>query len=231
MSTSFRFPRRGGVPWGPTEMVPHLESDTVSSRLHRALYSVAMSSDVTALLTEVREGRESPAERLFPLLYGELRALARRRMQAERSGHTLQPTEVVHEAYLRLVGQEAEPRDRNHFLALASTAMRRVLVDHARGRGASKRGSDPTRVTLSENAAVGDRRDLDVLEVDQALQRLAELDARQARLVELRFFGGLEVEEAAAVLEVSPATAARDWRIARAWLSRELEPGGDPAGP
>lgn len=182
-------------------------------------------SDVTLLLTEIREGRDSAAERLFPLLYGELRALARRRMLAEPSGHTLQPTEVVHEAYLRLVGQEAEPRDRNHFLALASTAMRRVLVDHARGRAAGKRGAAPTRVALSDDVAMGDRRDLDVIEIDQALDRLAALDARQAMLVELRFFGGLAVEEAAAVLGVSTATAARDWRVARAWLSRELEPG------
>jgi len=177
---------------------------------------------VTALLREWRAGDAAALDRLMPLVYDELRAQARRLLRAERGPVTLQATGVVHEAYLRLVGgQPAAWEDRAHFFGVASRLMRQVLVDHARARLALKRGGGATLVELAEVPAPEAPR-VDVLALHAALDRLAALDAAQERIVELRYFGGLTVEETALVLSVSPATVKRDWASARAWLLREL---------
>lgn len=161
---------------------------------------------------------------LLPALYDELRALAAREMRREATGHTLQPTALVHEAYLRLVGgAPATWESRAHFLNLAAQVMRRILVEHARGRGRHKRGGDRLRVTLDEQFAAGDTQ-ADLTDIDEALERLASLDARKAKVVELRFFAGLSVEETAKVLAVSEPTVKRDWQFAKAWIQRELQP-------
>lgn len=152
----------------------------------------------------------------------ELRSLAGRYLAGERHGHTLQPTALVHEAFVRLAGSAGVPADRSEFIALAATSMRRVLVDYARARKASKRGGDRQRVALDPAQAPGERADVDLLSLDEALTKLAALDPRQARIVELRFFGGLGVEAAAQVMGVSARTVEADWRMARAWLRREL---------
>jgi len=180
-------------------------------------------ADVTQLLALCREGDPEALERLFPVVYAELRRLARRQLDRERAGHTLQPTALVHEAYLKLVDQRSQDwQNRRHFLALAATAMRRVLVHHAEKRAAKKRGGDRGRVTLFEAAGPTEERAEDLVELDRALDRLAELDERAAQVVELRFFAGLSGAEAARVLEVSERTIERDWRSARAWLRQEL---------
>lgn len=159
----------------------------------------------------------------MPLVYQELRRLASYHLNRESSSHTLQPTALVNEAYLRLVKQDqATWNDRSHFFAIAARMMRRILVDHARGHLAAKRGAGAAKLTLDEAVNVGQRSDAELIEVDQALERLAALDAQQAQVVELRFFAGLSVEEAADVLGISPATVKRDWASARAWLHREL---------
>jgi RNA polymerase sigma factor (TIGR02999 family) len=177
----------------------------------------------TLCLRALSDGDRAAAERLFPMVYEELRALAGSFMKRESAGHTLQPTAVVHEAYLKLIDQErANWRDRAHFMAVAAQAIRRVLIDHARRRQAAKRGGDRCRLTLDEAIAPAATREVDFLAIDDALGRLAELHERQARVVELRFFGGLNIEEAAAVLGISRATVTDDWAVARAWLSREL---------
>lgn len=182
--------------------------------------------EVTRLLHALSAGDTSALEHLTPLLYGELRNLARRQMRGENANHTLQPTALVHEAFLRLVGQrEVAWQNRKHFLSVAAQVMRRVLVDHARRRRAGKRGGGGSGVGLSvaPGAIAGSGGDpLDLIALDQALARLAELDSRQARIVELRYFGGLSVEETAHVLDLSPATVKRDWQFAKAWLVREL---------
>ncbi len=181
------------------------------------------SEDVTRCLKSLGEGRASAVEELMPLVYEELRGLAAARLAAERSDHTLQPTALVHEAYLRLVGQQdANWKGRAHFFAVAAQAIRRILIDHARRHGAVKRGAG-RRVTLSGVDDLPDRSDVDVVALDDALNRLAENSERQARVVELRFFGGLSVEQAAQVLEVSPGTIKGDWRFARAWLAQQLD--------
>ena len=179
--------------------------------------------EVTRLLRDWRRGDAAAGERLVRVLYRELHDMARRRLQGERRGITLQTTALVHEAYLRLVGQSrVEFRDRGHFLALAATMMRRVLVDHARARHAGKRGGGAQQITLTGVEAAGLDPAVELLDVDRALERLAAAYERPARVVELRFFGGLEFEEIAAVLEISDRTAKRDWAFARAWLAREL---------
>jgi RNA polymerase sigma-70 factor (ECF subfamily) len=176
----------------------------------------------TQCLHELSAGDRSAAERLFPLVYEELRALASASMKHEPIGHTLQPTAVVHEAFLRLIDQrKTDWRDRAHFMAIAAQAIRRVLIDYARRRQAAKRGGDRCRITLHE-AVTSNQREIDLAALDEALDRLAGLNDRQARVVELRFFGGLSIEEAAHVLDVSRATVVDDWTVARAWLSREL---------
>jgi RNA polymerase sigma factor (TIGR02999 family) len=182
--------------------------------------------EVTQLLKQWSAGRASALDDLLPLVYRELKAMAARRLRRERSDHTMQATDLVHEAFLRLVGQHnASWNDRAHFFAIAAQAMRRVLVDHARRTGAEKRISPSQKVPLDAAPPLSSEPDVSVLEVDQALERLTAVDERQARVVELRFFGGLTVAETAEVMSISEATVAREWRMARAWLRREIERG------
>lgn len=183
--------------------------------------------DVTALLLSWSGGERSAADRLIPVVYEELRRQAARAMRREGHEHTLQTTALVHEAYLRLVDQQrVQWRNRAHFFGIAAEVMRRVLVDHARARHAAKRGGGAQRVTFDDALGVssdGDESgDADVLALHEALERLALFDPDQARLVELRYFGGLNIEESADALGVSPATVKREWALARAWLRREL---------
>jgi RNA polymerase sigma factor (TIGR02999 family) len=177
--------------------------------------------EVTRLLQELGHDQPEAAERLVPILYAELRALAGKHMRAERADHTLQPTALVHEAFLRLVDQRnAHWQNRAHFFAVAARVMRRILVDHARRQRAAKRGNG-SHVTLNEEIAA-DSPCVDVLALEDALERLRDLDERVFRVVELRVYGGLEVVETAAMLGVSEPTVKRDWRFAKAWLAREL---------
>jgi RNA polymerase sigma factor (TIGR02999 family) len=182
--------------------------------------------DITALLQAWSRGDRAALDALFPVVYGELRHQAERFMRRQPAGHTLQTTGLVHEAYLRLVDQrETDWRSRAHFFGVAAKAMRSILVDHARAHRAAKRGAGATRLTLGQVGDVADRRaEVDVLDLDEALQRLGELDPEKVRLVELRYYVGLSIEEAAEVLEISPATVKRQWNTARAWLRRELSP-------
>lgn len=182
------------------------------------------SEHVSRLLEDAREGKREALEALFPLVYDELRGLAGRYMRRERPGQTIQATGLVHEAYLRLLREKhTRWQNRAHFCALAAGSMRQILVERARARGAVKRAGDRQRVTLTDAVAVEQGpAGVDVETLDQALDRLAAMDRDQARLVELRFFGGLTIEETAEVLEVSPATVKRSWNAARAWLRREL---------
>jgi RNA polymerase sigma factor (TIGR02999 family) len=170
-----------------------------------------------------RAGDPSALNRFLPLVYEELRRVARRHLRRERADHTLQTTALIHEAYLRLVRQQpAHVEHRCHFVALTSNLMRQILVDHARERLAKKRDGG-CRITLSEDVAACESSEVDVLAVDSALTRLAHLDAQQARVVELRYFGGLSIQETSEVLGISPATVKRDWATARAWLHREIQ--------
>jgi RNA polymerase sigma-70 factor (ECF subfamily) len=181
-------------------------------------------TDVTAILRRATEGDESAVNRLLPLVYDELRALAESYLRCERPDLTLQATALVHEAYVRLVKQEEVAwQNRAHFFALAAQAIRRILVDHARGHQRAKRGGDRQRVRLGEDLVAPQARDQDVLAVDEALKELARLHPRQARIVELRFFGGLNLKEVAEFLRVSPRTVDGDWSMARAWLRRALQ--------
>jgi RNA polymerase sigma factor (TIGR02999 family) len=177
--------------------------------------------DVTRLLAEWAGGDEAALDRLMPLVYQELRRIADRALGRERQGHTLQATALVHEAYLRLVQQHSAFQNRAHFFAIASQVVRRILVDHARRRDSIKRGAGEAPVILDMDVA-DDAPTVDALALDEALTRLESLDAQQARIVEMRFFGGLTVEETADVLNISPRTVKRDWSMARAWLRREL---------
>jgi RNA polymerase sigma factor (TIGR02999 family) len=179
---------------------------------------------INQLLAEWSGGDRAALDRLMPLVYDELRRLARWQLRAEAPGHTLQPTALVNEVFLRLVGQhEASWQNRTQFFGVAAQLMRRILVDHARARAADKRGGGLTRISLSDARDVANAPGFDVLAVDRALTRLAELDPAQARLVELRFFSGMTVEETALVLGVSARTVKREWRIARAWLFGQLK--------
>ena len=185
---------------------------------------MADPGDVTRLLARVREGEAGASDELFARVHHELRRLAAGHMRYERREHTLQATALVHEAYLRLVDQRETSADsRAHFFGTAARVMRRILIEHARARRADKRGGDQVRVDLEHAAdvAVGD--DQSLLDLDAALARLAEIDPRRARVVELRFFGGLTVEDIAGIMAVGPRTIDRDWRVARAWLRRELD--------
>lgn len=176
------------------------------------------SDDVTELLLAWSAGDASALERLVPVIYDELRRLARGFLRGERSGHTLQTTALVHEAYLRLADRHRlKVEDRDQFLALSAQAMRRVLVDHARKRRAIKR-QPPDPGTLGDATQMALQRPVDLLDLDEALSELTGLDERQGRVIELRFFGGMTVEETARVLGVAPRTVKRDWRVARAWL-------------
>jgi RNA polymerase sigma factor (TIGR02999 family) len=184
---------------------------------------------VTRLLEDLRQGVPDAADRLAPIVYDELHRLAQFAMQRESDGHTLQPTELVHEAFMRLVGQrETAWANRAQFYGLASQAIRRILIDHARRRRAAKRDHG-IRVTLDEQFGEPAGPELDLIALDDALAELEALDTRQARVVELRFFAGYSVEETAAALDISPATVKRDWTFARAYLLRALTEG--PARP
>ena len=178
---------------------------------------------ITRLLNAWQRGDAGARDRLFVLVYDELRRRATAHLRRERRDHTLRPTALVHEAYLRLMGQDrAQWQGRSQFFAIASETMRRVLVDHARERKAAKRGGTAVRVALEEDVASTDAREVDLIALDTALDDLAALDPRKSRLVEMRFFGGLEMEEIAGVLDISRATADRDWRFARRWLYRRM---------
>jgi RNA polymerase sigma factor (TIGR02999 family) len=179
--------------------------------------------EVTALLREWAAGDRGALERLMPLVYGELRKLAANELRAERRSHTLQPTALVNEAYLRLVGQRSVSwNNRAHFFAIAAQMMRRVLVDHARKRGAAKRSPGTVYLDLGFSGAGGADRAPELLALDDALTELEKLDPRQAKIVELRFFAGLSVEETAEVAGISTATVKRDWKTARAFLLNEI---------
>lgn len=184
-----------------------------------------MAGEATRLLTAAGSGDAAAAEQLTPLLYDELRALAGRYLNARKNGvNTLQPTALVHEAFLRLIGHdEIDPRSRTHFFAAAANAMRWVLVDYARAKAAEKRGGGRTFLTLQSSDGVVESEEVDVLALHELLERLAELSPRAARVVDMRFFGGMSVSETAQVLGVSERTVKGDWRTARAWLRAELE--------
>ena len=184
---------------------------------------MSQTHDVTGLLKAWYAGDETALDALMPLVHDELRRIARRCLQGERANHSVQATELVNEAFLRLVDvQRVKWQNRTHFLAMSARVMRRVLVDLARSRRADKRGGGAVRVTLDEAAIGGCGPEADVIRLDDALQALAVLDDRKSRVVELRFFGGLSVDETAVALQVSSKTVLRDWEFARAWLQHEL---------
>jgi RNA polymerase sigma factor (TIGR02999 family) len=179
--------------------------------------------DVTVLLAKWGEGDREALDALTPLVYNELRKLAKSYLRRERAGHTLEGTALVHEAYLRLIDQrEVQWRNRNHFFALAAELIRRILVDHARARIAAKRGGNNIKLSLDEAITPVDEKDLDLLALNDALDTLARTDAQQSRIVELRYFAGLTIEETADVLQISTATVKRDWVMAKAFLKREM---------
>jgi RNA polymerase sigma factor (TIGR02999 family) len=190
---------------------------------------MASSPDVTALLADWSRGNRSALHQLLPLVYAELRRIAARQLRSERAGHTLQPTALVHEVYLRLVDQrQVDWRNRAHFFGVAAQIMRRILVDHARRHAAGKRGEGVQCVSVDDAPELAASNDLPILALDHALDRLQKVDAELARIVELRAFGGLTIEDTAHLLQVSPSTAKRDWRTAKAWLKRELGSGLRP---
>ena len=186
--------------------------------------------DITGLLKAWGRGERAALDQLTPLVYGQLRRLAVRYMRSERAGHSLQTTALVHEAYLRMVNTgEVDWKDRDHFFAVAARIMRRILVDSARARASVKRGGAAVReehstsVNLDDLPAVGAGRAIELCALNDALESLGRLDARRAQVVELRFFGGLSVEETSRTMRISPQTVMRDWKVARAWLMRELQ--------
>jgi RNA polymerase sigma-70 factor, ECF subfamily len=180
-------------------------------------------ADVTALLSALSKGNEAAAEKLAPMVYGELKRLARAHLRKERPDHTLQTTALVHEAYLKLIKQDSDRwKSRSHFFCIASRLMRRILIDHARGHLRQKRGGGAVILPLDDALAFSPEYSEELLNLDAALERLAKLDARQSRIVELRFFGGLSVNETAECLGVSSETVKRDWGVAKAWLHSEV---------
>ncbi len=185
--------------------------------------------EVTRLLSQWSGGDKSALDRLIPLVYAELHRLAASYLGRERKDHTLQSTALVHEAYLRLVGRaNVDFRDRAHFMGVAAQVIRAILVDHARARGAAKRGAGAVRVTLDENVALPDPGAVDLMALEEALRTLSRIDPQQERIVELRFFGGMTNEEAAELLGVSVSTVKREWILAKAWIFRELTREGVP---
>ena len=181
-------------------------------------------SDITALLGDWSRGNQSALNQLLPLVYTELRRMAQRHLRSERAGHTLQATALVHEVYLRLVDQrKVDWRDRAHFFGVSARVMRRILVDHARSHNAAKRGDGHPCVSIDETLEIAAPDGIPILALDQALERLTGIDEGLAKIVELRAFGGMTIDEAACVLNVSVSTAKREWRTAKAWLTRELE--------
>jgi RNA polymerase sigma factor (TIGR02999 family) len=181
-----------------------------------------VESTVTELLRELSMGRPGAADSLLPVVYGELRRMAHRQLKGERPGHTLNTTALVHEAYLRLGLERVSWHDRVHFFAVAARAMRRVLIDYAEARRAAKRGGGAEHLSLDDTIAAPERRIDDLLAIDEALNRLEQLDRRQVTVVECHVFAGMSLEDTAAALGVSPATVSRDWALARAWLNRAL---------
>jgi RNA polymerase sigma factor (TIGR02999 family) len=180
------------------------------------------TSELSALLNDWKQGDADALQRLTPLIYDELRRIAHRYAQHERNGHTLQTTALVNEAYLRLAGHKPDWQDRNHFFALVARVMRHILIDHARRRQFVKHGGEAQRVSLDEAAMMAAERAAELIMLDEALEELARLDARKSSVVELRYFGGLSLEETAAALGISEMTVRRDWRAAKAWLFRRL---------
>ncbi len=188
------------------------------------------TGEVTRLLGELGRGQKDAMNQLLPLVYDELHRLARGYFRRERGEHTLQPTALVHEAYIRLVDQKSPMDSRGHFLAVAATQMRRILLDYARKHKAARRGGGGQQVLLEDTMAIVAQRPVDMIALDTALHKLAELDPKQTQLVELRYFGGLSVEETAEVMGVSPATVKRNWSSARAFLHREMTGGSLDSG-
>jgi RNA polymerase sigma-70 factor (ECF subfamily) len=179
--------------------------------------------EVTLLLASHQKGDSVAAERLLPLVYKELRHLAAGYMRHEKPGHTLQPTALVHEAYIRLIRPQAQNwKDRAHFLGIAARVMRQILVEHARCRGAEKRGGGQFKLTLDEALVLAPEKSIDLLALDEALHALEELDRRQCQIVELRFFSGLSIDETAEALGISPSTVKQEWAVARVWLHRRI---------
>ena len=183
--------------------------------------------DVTTLLMAWSSGSREALEELTPLVYNKLRQLAARELRRELPGHALQSTELVHEAYLKLVDQNrAQWKDREHFFAVAAQMIRRILVSHARAKNSAKRGGGKTMLTLEEPIAAAESESVDLVALDNALENLLEIDPQQGRIIELRFFAGLSIESTARLLGISSATVNREWRLAKAWLFRELSPKG-----
>ena len=188
--------------------------------------SAPSSSEVTCLLRAWGSGDEKALQKIIPLVYDQLHVAARRYMAGERAGHTLQTTALIHETYLRLIDiRHVEWQDRAHFLAVCAQLMRRILIDFARSRGYQKRGGAAPHVNFDEKLVVTAEPDFNLVALDDALTRLAQVDGRKSRIVELRFFGGLDVKETAEVMKVSPDTVMRDWKLAKVWLLRELRGG------
>ena len=184
---------------------------------------MAEKQEVTQLLKKAQNGDRESLDRLLPLIYDELRRVAANQLQKERADHTLQATALVHEAYLRLLEQrDVDWQNRAHFFSIAAEMMRRILVNYAVQRKAQKRGDGAARLSLEEAVSFSDERDFDLVALDDAMKQLAEYDETQARIVELRFFGGLTIEETAEVLQISDSTVKREWRMAKAWLRTKL---------
>ena len=183
----------------------------------------ADDSQVTLLLKAMKNGDQSAAEKLLPLVYKELHRVAKSYMRRERPEHTLQPTALIHEAYLRLAHDDVDWQSRQHFIGVAANVMRRVLVDHARAHKAEMRGGGLERIDFEAGLAISKERSSEVIALHDALNRLELLNPRRAKVVELRYFGGLSVEEVAAVLDMSPRSVKRDWALARPWLFREIQ--------
>lgn len=189
-----------------------------------------LPGEVTRLLKDWSSGDPAALDQLIPIVYGELRAVAARYLRRERQGHTLQPTALVNEAYLRLIDQKhVNWQNRAHFVGVAAQMMRRILVDHAKSRSRTKRGGGVLKVTLDEAVAISEERAANLVELDRALTALEAFDQRKSRVVEMKYFGGLSVEETAEVLKVSVVTVARDWKLAKAWLYTHIEDNGEHA--
>jgi len=182
---------------------------------------------VTALLQQWSDGNKDALDQLMPVVYGQLRKLAAHSLRGERHGHTLHATELVHEAYLKLIDSEVPWQNRVHFYAVAATMLRRILIDHAKAKYRGKRGAGAERVSLDDAVLFGPQVSAEVLDLDEALKRLAVNDERKSQVVEMTFFGGMTHEEIAAVMKISPKTVQRELRVAKAWLHRELTAGGD----
>jgi RNA polymerase sigma factor (TIGR02999 family) len=186
-----------------------------------------LHSDVTSLLVASSQGDQEALDKLLPLVYAELRRVAERYLHRERPDHTLQATALVHEAYIRLIDQDVPWQNRAHFFGVAAEIMRRILIDHARKHRAAKRGSGGIKISLDDALDFTDERAAEMIALDDALKALAEFDPQKSRIVELRFFGGLSIEETAEVLGIGTATVIRQWKMAKAWLYNEVSKGND----